>query len=293
MHPIYPGSGINDILSQALNTAVHSLQWDAVGGGSINDTYRLTVNKKLKFFCKVNSVVRFPGLFENEKSGLELLNRQKIIRTPRVIAHEIRDGRQFLILEWIESGLKTTTFWTRFGEDLAELHQVSDAQFGLSEDNYMGALPQYNKRATSWTEFLVRQRFEPQLALALEKRMMEPAQASRFENLYKKLDSIFAPESPSLLHGDLWSGNFLCDENGHPVLIDPAVYFGHRSMDLGMTTLFGGFDPGFYEAYQYHTPLPPNYREQWAICNLYPLLIHLNLFGRGYLGEILQTISRY
>jgi protein-ribulosamine 3-kinase len=111
--------------------------------------------------------------------------------------------------------------------------------------------------------------------------------------LYDKLPEIFPPEPSSLLHGDLWSGNFLCNEQSEPVLIDPAVYFGHRSVDLGMTTLFGGFDKSFYDAYAYWGTLPENYHEQWEVCNLYPLLIHLNLFGTGYLSSIAATLRRF
>ena len=113
------------------------------------------------------------------------------------------------------------------------------------------------------------------------------------ENLYRQLPNIFAPESPALQHGDLWSGNFLCDDQSMPVLIDPAIYFGHRSIDLGMTTLFGGFERAFYESYHNSYPLAHNHKEQWEVCNLYPLLIHLNLFGKSYLGDIFRTIQRY
>jgi len=198
-----------------------------------------------------------------------------------------------LVLEWIGQGLRTDKFWTRFGEQLAALHQVSSEYFGLEEDNYMGALPQSNKPSISWIDFLTHQRFIPQVALALQNNLLEFSHARQFEKLYEKLQHIFPAEPTSLLHGDLWSGNFLADETGNPVLIDPAVYFGHRSMDLAMTALFGGFDKGFYEAYYYHFPFPHNYSEQWEICNLYPLLIHLNLFGKSYQSSILQTIRKY
>ncbi len=133
----------------------------------------------------------------------------------------------------------------------------------------------------------------PQVKLASDKHLLPSSHAARFERLYERLPAIFPPEPPALLHGDLWSGNFLCNHRQQPVLIDPAVYYGHRSMDMAMTTLFGGFDKPFYDSYHYHYPLPPNYREQWEICNLYPLLIHLNLFGLGYLADILHTIQRY
>jgi fructosamine-3-kinase len=123
--------------------------------------------------------------------------------------------------------------------------------------------------------------------------LLQARHLNAFENLYQQLKNIFDHEQPALLHGDLWSGNFMCDQDSEPVLIDPAVYFGHRSMDLGMTTLFGGFDKSFYETYSYHLPFPNNYSEQWDICNLYPLLIHLNLFGVGYLGQIERILQSY
>ncbi|HVF97476.1 MAG TPA: fructosamine kinase family protein, partial [Flavisolibacter sp.] len=115
----------------------------------------------------------------------------------------------------------------------------------------------------------------------------------QFENIDKRLEEIFEEEKPSLLHGDLWSGNFMCNLKGEPVLFDPAVYYGHRSADLAMTTLFGGFKPSFYEAYHHHFPLPANYKEQWAACNLYPLLIHLYLFGTRYLSQIEETLRQF
>jgi fructosamine-3-kinase len=134
---------------------------------------------------------------------------------------------------------------------------------------------------------------QPQLNLALSKNLLQKNHVDSFYSLAQKLDSIFNIEPPSLLHGDLWSGNFMCNDSSSPVLIDPAVYFGHRSVDLGMTTLFGGFDQLFYDAYNYHFPLPSNYREQWEVANLYPLLIHLNLFGSSYLHDIAAILKRY
>jgi len=286
-------SVIRNSLSISLGKPVGSLEFRPVGGGSINTSYQLKVDKEHLFFCKINSISSFPGLFEKERKGLELLGSHHLIRVPRVIASYMAEDKQILILEWIDQGIKTEKFWKLFGEQLANLHRVSNDFFGLEEDNYMGALHQSNHSAEEWTGFLIRERFNPQISLALKKNMLEASHANRFGNLFKKLHNIFPAEIPSLLHGDLWSGNFLCDETGFPVLIDPAVYFGHRSMDLGMTTLFGGFDEEFHDSYQYHFPFPHNYREQWDVCNLYPLLIHLNLFGRSYLSDILHTLRRY
>jgi fructosamine-3-kinase len=302
-----------------------------VGGGSINATYRLITKDNRQWFCKINDSSPFPDFFEKERKGLERLRREEICRIPAVVAHETSGGTQVLILEWIDQGPVTGDFWSSFGEQLARLHRVSSASYGWEVDNYIGSLPQQNTHLpakdgqsppyyqhdqsqhpshqhptfqeqsqlqvrppiTMWTDFFIRCRLEPQIRLASTKGLLPAAALRQFERLYTALPAIFPEEAPSLLHGDLWSGNFLCDEHSQPVLIDPAVYFGHRSMDLAMTTLFGGFEPAFYDAYHYHFPFPPNYREQWEIANLYPLLVHLNLFGKSYLGNILHTIQRF
>lgn len=284
---------IIELLKNETGTAASSVKLQPVGGGSINDTYKIETDNGHLFFCKINSAVQFPGLFEAERQGLELLKRQQVIRIPSVIACTVTDDTQILVLEWIEQGSRTSSFWQLFGEQLAQLHDVKEKTFGLDADNYMGALVQTNTRAESWTEFFIHQRLEPQIRMALDAGLLKPKEAAVFERLYPRLHDIFPLTEPSLLHGDLWSGNYLCDRRGRPVLIDPAVYFGHPAIDLGMTTLFGGFDPLFFESYKACRPFPPNYHEQWEVCNLYPLLIHLNLFGESYKSSILRTIQRY
>jgi fructosamine-3-kinase len=284
---------LKNFIADNAGTTVSSFRVSNVGGGSINKTYQLFINANEKFFCKVNSASRFPQMFDKEKSGLELLNAEKIIRVPNVIGSFIEGDTQVLILEWINQGIRSDRFWKTFGEQLAALHLVPRESAGLHENNYMGALSQSNDPTTDWIKFFIHQRLEPQIRMAFDKKLLECQHQHQFKKLYKALPGIFSRENFSLLHGDLWSGNFLCDNMGSPVLIDPALYNGHRSMDLGMTTLFGGFDPGFYEAYNYQFPFPANYHEQWAICNLYPLLIHLNLFGKGYLNNIISIIRHY
>ena len=232
-------------------------------------------------------------MFEKEKSGLQLLSSQKIIRVPTVIGTFIENDYQFLLLEWIDQGQRSDRFWAFFGEQLAALHSIPCSYAGLQEDNYMGALPQVNHPSPNWIDFFIRQRLEPQIKLAIDAKLLPSQHQKQFDGLCKELPGIFPMNNLCLLHGDLWSGNFLCDHSGMPVLIDPAVYYGHPSIDLGMTTLFGGFDPLFYESYNHQIPFPSNYRKQWEICNLYPLLIHLNLFGKGYLQSIISTIQYY
>ena len=281
-------SQLQSYLSQALNTMVKEIE--PVGGGCINQAYKVqTANET--FFCKTSSASKFPQLFEKEKNGLELLKKQNIIRVPSVINYFESDNQQILVLEWIEESRKTNDFWKTFGEQLAVLHQTTDHQFGLEENNYMGSVVQTNSQATNWIEFFVAQRLQPLVKLC--RHYLSSKTINQFEILYQRLPEVFNTEKPSLLHGDLWSGNFMCDTTGSPVLIDPAVYFGHRSVDLAMTTLFGGFHSLFYESYNYLFPFPPNYKEQWKVCNLYPLLIHLYLFGQSYLLQIEQTLDEF
>jgi len=280
-------------LSGSLGAPVQQVELIPVGGGSINQTFRLLVNRQQSFFCKVNDAGRFPGLFEKEKNGLALLATQQTSRTPHVLLCETLENQQVLVLEWIEQGLKTGLFWQAFGQQLAALHKITQPAFGLHEHNYMGALPQHNTWTASWTDFLRQQRLAPLVQQAEERGLLQPSHLKQFETLYQRLPELFPPSAPALLHGDLWSGNFLCDAGGQPVLIDPAVYYGHPAMDLAMTTLFGGFDPSFYEAYFYHAPPPAHYRLQWDACNLYPLLVHLNLFGSGYLAQIAGILRQF
>jgi fructosamine-3-kinase len=269
-----------------------TLSFTAVGGGSINDTYCISFSGA-SAFCKINSATKFPHLFREESRGLTLLAQQKKIRTPAVIDCFETEGFQLLLLEWIQEGERSEQFWKAFGEQLASLHQVTSPKHGLAEDNYMGSVPQQNTRHENWIAFFAQERLSPMIKQCAAKKLLRTHHLTQFEALQKKLPQIFNEEKPSLLHGDLWSGNFLCNQAAEPVLIDPAVYYGHRSVDLAMTTLFGGFRQPFYEAYHYHFPLPSNYEEQWAACNLYPLLIHLYLFGSGYLSQIERTLKQF
>jgi len=260
--------------------------------GSINETYRINFPDNA-VFCKVNSTVEFPQLFQKEMNGLDFIRRQDIIKVPEAIRCFEEEGKQFLILEWIQEGERTEGFWKKFGEQLAHLHKITNISFGLKEDNYMGSVPQSNKLTGTWSKFFIDERLRPLVNKCLSKKLLSGLHSKQFQILYNRIPQIFEEEPPSLLHGDLWSGNFMCDENSEPVLIDPAVYFGHRSVDLGMTTLFGGFDETFYDAYHYHFPFPNNEDEQWEICNLYPLLIHLYLFGGSYLPQIERILKRF
>jgi protein-ribulosamine 3-kinase len=278
-------------ISARIKKRVSDLQF--VGGGSINSTARVFLDDGSAMFCKQNSAPKFPQLLSAEASGLNLIAEQQLIRTPAVLDQWEDADDQFLLLEWIDEGIPDKAFWERFARQLAALHAQRAASFGAPSSNYMGAVPQSNREHRDWSSFFLQERLLAVGRLCLQKGLLDGARFDALSRLERHLEPVFGRVAPALLHGDLWSGNFLCAASGEPVLIDPAVYYGHPAMDLGMTTLFGGFDAAFYEAYHEVAPLSPNHKEQWQLANLYPLLIHLYLFGRSYLGGIDDTLQRF
>lgn len=283
---------LQSLLSCIPGLNLDNIRLTPVGGGSINQTYKLTTGNQ-NWFIKFNSSKNLHGLFTKEKNGLHFLQKQNSIRVPEVVDLKENDESQLLILEWINQKAPTAKSWQLFGKKLAELHWVTATHFGFEEDNFMGSLHQPNNYYAKWIDFFIENRLKPQVQLALTNHYLQPKQIELFEKLYQKIPIFFEDEKPSLLHGDLWNGNFLFDENVKPVIFDPAVYFGHRTMDLAMTKLFGGFDPLFYDTYNHYYPFPKNFNQQAIICNLYPLLIHLNLFGSGYFSQVNSILKIY
>lgn len=289
--PLY--TALQHAVETILGSATAQFGMQPVGGGSINQCFKITAAGR-QWFCKANKLDAFPRLFETERQGLQLLAQQQVIGVPAARLFAVEPPYQILVLEWIEPGREDNKFWKLFGAQLAALHQRTAPQFGLDHDNYIGSVPQSNRQADTWTRFFAEQRLQPMVERCRLQQLLPAADIALFEKLYRKLEDIFADrERPCLLHGDLWSGNFICSASGQPYLVDPAASYGHRSADLAMTTLFGGFDKSFYESYDHHYPFPPQYKEQWKVCNLYPLLIHLLLFGKSYLRSIQQTLREF
>jgi fructosamine-3-kinase len=279
-------------LSEHLSRSADIENERAVGGGSINDAYRLETNEG-PFFVKVNRADAIPSFFEAEADGLARLRRANTVRVPQVIAFGEDHDDAYLLMEHIERGTRGEGFWEDFGRSLARLHGNTQDQFGLERPNYIGTLKQVNLPEADWAAFFQHRRLEPLVKMARDKHKLNDAIVLRFERLYNHLGDLFPREAPALLHGDLWKENFLVGSSGEPVLIDPAVYYGHREMDIAMTRLFGGFDEGFYTGYNAEQPLEQGWEDRVDLCNLYPLLVHVNLFGGGYVAQLDAALKRY
>jgi fructosamine-3-kinase len=285
-------SAIEALLSEHTGFSITISNTRPLSGGDINSAYQIATGSGL-FFMKYNRNDRYPKMFEAEARGLQLLQDTQEIRVPDVIGAGETGGWSFLVLEYFESAGMKRGFWEAFGRSLARMHKHFGDSFGLDHDNYIGSLPQSNNSHNNWTDFFIKKRLTPQLKMATDAGLAGREMISGMERLYTKLDEIFPKEPPSLIHGDLWSGNFMVDNRGEAALIDPAVYYGHREMDIGMSKLFGGFSGEFYHAYNEVYPLAPGWESRVEICNLYPLLVHVNLFGGGYVGSVEGILRRF
>ena len=199
----------------------------------------------------------------------------------------------FLITEFIEKGRPTKNFWQTFAHQLAALHKHSNEQFGLTADNYIGSLNQVNNFCDTWSEFYASQRIIPLIQLAFNQNKCSKADTQKVEKLCTRFYEIFPDEKPALIHGDLWSGNFIVGKNGDPVIYDPAVYFGNREMDIAMSLLFGGFDKNFYDHYNEVFTLQPGWKTRVQLCQLYPLIVHLVLFGGHYFNSVMNIVKAF
>jgi fructosamine-3-kinase len=262
------------------------------GGGCINHGGKLETSSG-DFFLKWNDRSAHPGMFLAESTGLRTLSSARALRIPEVIAVGETSAHQYLLLEFIDAKAKKKSYWKDFGYGLAKMHQCSAPLFGGDHENYIGSLPQHNGFSKRWTDFFIEKRLKIQLDLGSKNRLINPSILKRFDDLYKQLPSIFPTEKPSLLHGDLWSGNLITDNFGNACLIDPAVYYGNREADLAMTTLFGGFDPEYLASYNEVFPLIPGFEARFDIYNLYPLLVHVNLFGKSYLSRVVSILDHF
>ncbi len=277
-------------VAQCLNANFKEMR--PLHGGDINDVYLLYTDKG-QFVVKINSISRFPEMFLREAEGLNLLRSTQTFRLPEVLMVEHWEDMAALVLEYIPQAAQPASIWPKFGRQLAALHRCTAASFGLEEDNYIGALKQDNQPSSSWPAFYITQRLYPQLELACDRNRMDKQTQKAFHQLFAVLPNILPEEAPALIHGDLWNGNFFVDEAQNIVIIDPAISYASREMDLAMTQLFGGFTPSFYQAYEEEFPTEKGLDERIKIYQLYYLLVHLNLFGTSYLSTIQRIVEKY
>lgn len=261
-------------------------------GGCINNGGTIQTSHG-DFFLKWNKTAHLTNMFASEARGLQLLRATTAIHVPEVIAVGQTDIYQYLLLENVRAENRRSDYWEMFGRQLAELHRTHQPYYGLDHNNYIGSLPQFNEPLTSWCEFFASRRLRPLLDIVIGNNLGPAQWPNKFDLLFNRIDSLLPEESPSLLHGDLWQGNVIVNPLGAPCLIDPAVYHGHREIDLAMTKLFGEFPYEFYSAYSEQYPLLPGSAERFDIYNLYPLLVHLILFGTSYVAPIQSTLDKF
>lgn len=279
---------------QQLETQIgYSLQphrLSSVSGGDINHAYHLQTDS-VSWFIKLNQPRLLP-MFIAEAAGLKELAATQTVHVPKVIACDKTSDYAYLILEYIDLKPKTAGSERLFAQQLANLHQQKQPCYGWAIENTIGSTPQYNGSYDNWVNFWQQQRLGAQLKIAAENGYAGNLQRSG-EKLCADVGKFFASYSPApaLLHGDLWGGNVASDWENHPVMFDPACYYGDKEADIAMTELFGGFGRDFYAVYQDNYPLDSGYSVRKTLYNLYHILNHLNLFGRSYLhrAEAMMT----
>lgn len=284
----------SDVISAVISDATHRpftlRDTTPVGGGSINEAYRLEGTDGLRYFLKLNDAQHLP-MFVAEAEGLNAIVATNTIRMPHHIAHGSTGVQSYLVLEHLE--LSSRGDAALLGEQLAALHRCKGKCFGFSQGNFIGTTPQPNAWSDDWIDFWRKQRLGFQLRLAAQNGY--GGQLQRLgEKLLDALPAFFADYTPqpSLLHGDLWSGNHAFLADGTPTIFDPAAYYGDRECDLAMTELFGGYAANFYAAYRAAYPLDAGYATRRDLYNLYHILNHANLFGGGYARQAEQMMQR-
>ena len=324
--PVFPSLG------DALNALAPGASLEArrpVGGSDLNRVYRLTLSDGSEFFAKANASSLLP-MFEAEAEGLAAMRATGTIGVTDVLAiglepAEFGQDSAFLLLRWLDAGSKCANFWETFAEELAAMHAADTSfvfagkvgisaagpavpptprssavavsgtpRYGFPIDNYIGSTPQVNTPKGSWVDFFRECRLHPQVRMAYDGGYLERSVMRQADSVMERLESLLPePDHPSLLHGDLWGGNFMTGPDGKAWLIDPATYVGHREADLAMTELFVGFSPAFYSTYRSIAHVDAGYGERRDLYNLYHLLNHVNLFGYSYVGSVLRTLDRF
>lgn len=263
-----------------------------VQGGDINRSYCLHAGYAT-YFLKINQHHPCTRLFEKEAAGLRELAGTGVLRVPAPLKSGIAGPNQYLLLEWLDAAPPVQSSWEALGTGLAKMHRKPQPFFGLAENNYLAVWPQDNTPTETWPEFYTNRRILPLARSLMDSGKLNKTDLTNTGNFCKRLPDLFPGEPPALLHGDLWNGNLLFLRDGTPALFDPAIYYGHREIDIGMTRLFGGFDPAFYRSYHQIYPLQPGWEQRLPYTQLYPLLLHVWLFGGHYTSEVKRILASF
>jgi fructosamine-3-kinase len=280
-----------DFLSEKLHTTIKSYR--SVSGGDISSAYLIKTPLE-RLFLKHNRNPNALDMFMAEKKGLETIAATKTIKTPNIIDIGKYNEDAYLLLQYIETKNPSEKEMENFGFQLAELHNAqTEGYFGFLEDNFIGRLHQSNKQHKTWIDFYIEERLQPQFEMALKLGLLNYKEIPSKEHLRSNVKTFFNTINPSLLHGDLWSGNYLVSNNGEVYLIDPATYYGHNEIDIAMSKLFGSFSNSFYNGYQQVIPFDKDTNDRIELYQLYYLLVHLNMFGSSYYSSVKRILSNY
>lgn len=264
-----------------------------ISGGDISSAYHIGLNNSREYFVKCNSKSTAHEMFQKEQQGLELITASNSIAVPNVESIYHDEQLSAIIMDFIPCKNADSKDMTTLGKELALMHESSDSQYGLNSNNFIGSLNQHNNQTSNWVNFYAEQRLQPQLSLAVSSGLLSHSEIPSLNIMVNKLKDVIEVDKPSLLHGDLWGGNYLIRNDGKPFLIDPAVYYGDKIVDIAMSQLFGGFTKDFYDSYFYWTPAVKHLEERIELYQLYYLLVHLNLFGSSYHASVKRILSRY
>lgn len=277
-------------IEKCLGAAV--TQYESVQGGDINQCF-CVLTPDNRYFLKVNDAARFPQMFEKEAEGLDALRKSSTLTIPKILQQGIVLNHQWLLLQWLEKKAPADLSLRHFGRHLADLHLKPQRFFGWHSDNFIGSLQQLNTPYGNWADFYTECRIMPLVRVLFDNENFTKRDIQLASSFCGKLVDFFPVEPPALLHGDLWSGNYMITEGQTAALFDPSVYYGHREMDIGMTKLFGGFSESFYDGYQEQYPLEKGWTQRLPLTQLYPLLVHAVLFGEDYIESAQQVLKKW
>ncbi|MDA9774295.1 fructosamine kinase family protein [Saprospiraceae bacterium] len=284
---------MDDIIQAKIESSINDkiISSELLGGGDSSFAFKIDTTSE-SYFCKYLQNDSASSNIQSEVNSLEILRKTNTCHIPEIVSTFAEGETSGLILQWIERKIANPENLENFGRKLAELHLNQADTFGWERDNFISILPQRNTKHFSWQNFYLSERIIPMLEQGINKGIFPAQVASKITRLEQRLIDEIPTEKPSLLHGDLWSGNYIIDREGNPYIIDPACYFGFREMDLAMSLMFGSFSRPFYVAYQEIFPMEKGFEDRLDLLQLYPLLVHSILFGGTYVGKVKSILEK-